>query len=124
MQRSGYALTVVAMLFWAYQLFSRRPRAVPKELSACVVSYRSELERQRDFFRGSWLWARLVVVIPGIALFCYGGIIADPANKSVHLKVAATFVVLLLVAIPNSLRMSRSFQRQLDELQTVQGKPE
>jgi hypothetical protein len=123
-QRSGSALTVVAMLFWAYQLFSRRPRAVPSEPSACARSYRIELERQRDFFRGSWLWARVVVVIPGIALFCYGGIIADPGTKSVHLRLAVTFAALLLVAIPNSLRISRTFQRQLDDLEAVLREPE
>jgi hypothetical protein len=123
-QRCGSALTVVAMLFWAYQLFSRRPRAVPSELSACAMSYMIELERQRDFFRGPWLWARLIIVIPGIALFCYGGIIADPAAKSFHLRLAVMFIAVLLVAIPNSLRMSRTFQRQLEDLQAVLRKPE
>jgi hypothetical protein len=123
-QRTGSALTVVAMLLWAYQLVARRPQAIPDELTACVAAYRIELERQRDFFRGRWLWARLVVVIPGIALFCYGGAIADPANSSVLAKIAATFFVLLLIAIPNSARMSRNFQRQLDDLQSVQENPE
>jgi hypothetical protein len=123
-QRSGYALTAVAMLFWAYQLFSRRPQVVPNELSACITSYKIELERQRDFFRGCWLWARLVVVLPGITLFCYGGIVSHLGSRSIYFTVAAAFVFLLLVAIPNSLRMSRGFQRQLDDLHAVQGKSE
>jgi hypothetical protein len=65
-----------------------------------------------------------VVVIPGIALFCYGGIVADPGAKSFHLRLAVTFAAVLLVAIPNSLRMSRTFQRQLDDLEAVLREPE
>jgi hypothetical protein len=123
MQRSGCALTMLAMLFWAYQLFSRRPRAIPGEPSACAISYRLELERQRDFFRGSWLWSRLAVVIPGTILFCYGGVIADPRGASVYLKIAVAFFVLCLVAIPNSLRLARKFQQQINDLDAVFREP-
>jgi hypothetical protein len=123
MQRWGCALMALAMLFLTYQLFSRRPRPVPTELSACASSYRVELERQRDFFRGSWLWARLAAFIPGTALLCLGGVIAYPQGAAFHESIAGAMIVLLLIAIPNSSRMARSFQRKINDLDAVLKEP-
>jgi len=126
MQRLGCCLTVAAMLYMTYQLVARRTREAPSETdpSVCAISYRAELERQRDFHRGWWFWSRLLIMLPGMLLFCLGGAIAQPETIQVYLAIVACFIALAIAAIPLNLRLARKYQRQINELDTVRRGPQ
>jgi hypothetical protein len=121
LQRIGACLTVAAILYMAYQLYESRCRDLPSEtdLSACWNFYRAELERQRDFHRGKLFWLRFVIIIPGYLLFCIGFAIARPELAPILAAIMVCFVALLIVAVPNNLRCSRKYQRQIDELDAL-----
>jgi hypothetical protein len=114
MQRIASLLVVASMLYSAWQLFARRAR----EVSGQAHAYRAELERQRDFHRGLWFWSRLIVMIPGLLLFCIGNIAAKSS-----VVIGAVFLVLLILAVPLNLRTARGYQVKIDELDAVQAKP-
>jgi hypothetical protein len=121
MQRIGSGLTVVAMLFMMYQVLARRPREVPGETDAsiCVVAYRAELERQRDFHRSWWFWSRWVIMLPGFVLFCLGFSTAHPETASINHWTLFSFVALAIAAIPLNLGLACKYQRQIDELDAL-----
>jgi hypothetical protein len=122
LERIGAILTALAAAFIGGQLLRRKigPRRFglsgggPTEPS--VNFYRSELQRQRDFHRGVWLWSRLLIFIPGPAVFFLGLASANPTQaKFIGIEVAV-FALLLIVAIFRNLRHARGYQRELDEL--------
>ena len=119
--RIGSGLTVSAMLYLAYQLHARRDQKVPTDIqpSDCTAFYRAELERQRDFHRGSWFWSRLIIMIPGYMLFLVGIAMADPGSVRVVLAIGAFFLGVCVLAVPLNLRLSRKYQRQIDELDAL-----
>jgi hypothetical protein len=121
MQRVGCCLTVAAMLYCTYQLYARRPGDLPLESdsSACTDSFRAELERQRDFHRGIWFWSRLLIMLPGLILFCVGGAMAQPELARGFAAIAACLIVLGIVSVPLNLRLSHKYQRQIDELDAL-----
>jgi hypothetical protein len=119
LQRIGCYFTMAAMLYMTYQLFAARWRST----SLDIDSYRAELERQRDFFSGSSLWSRIVFLPPGPILFCVGTVIAFPDTIRTNAMIAATFIGLCMVAVPRSLRVSRKYQRKIDELEAVRREP-
>jgi hypothetical protein len=121
LQRIGCWLGIAATLYVAYQLYERRGGELPSETfpSACTNFYRAELERQRDFHRGIWLWSRLAIVFPSYFLFAFGLALAHPELARGFAAVAASFIVLGIAAVPLNLRLSRKYQRQLDELDAL-----
>jgi amino acid permease len=124
-QRLGSGLTVIGILYLAYQLHERRNRKLPSEIKSldCAAFYRTELERQRDFHRGAWFWSRLIVLVPGYILFLVGFAIAYPELKRLLSMIGACFIALCIVAIPLNLRLSRKYQRQIDELDSLPKQP-
>lgn len=108
LERVGSGLTLASALYVVYQLHQRRNRKVPSEIqsSACAAFYRTELERQRDFHRGSWFWSRLIVMIPGDLLFLIGFAMAHPGSERGMAVIAAFFLGLCVVAVPLNLRLS------------------
>lgn len=124
-QRVGSCLTMTAILYMAYQLHERRNRRLPSETqpSARSAFYRTELERQRDFHRGSWFWSRLVIIIPGYMLFLIGFARAHPELERNLAIIGACFLGLCVVAVPLNLRLSRKYQREIDELDSLSKKP-
>jgi hypothetical protein len=82
----------------------------------CIRFYRRELERQRDFHRGTWLWSRLLIFLPGPLLFCMGFARVHPdAATYIWLEFAA-IVVLAGIAVPLNLRLARKYQSRIDSL--------
>lgn len=126
LERVGSGLTVAATFYLVYQLHERRNRKLPFEVqsSACTAFYRTELERQRDFHRGSWFWSRLVIMIPGYVLFLIGFAMAHPESARSMTIIGACFLALCVVAVPLNLRRSGKYQRQLDELDSPPNKPQ
>lgn len=120
-QKLGSLLTVAAMLYMTYQLMARRVREVPTETDSTdrAIFYRKELERQRDFHRGWWLWSRLAIMLPGLIVFCAGGAVAEPKYLEGYAIIAAFFVGVCAVAVPANLRLARKYQGQLNELDAV-----
>ena len=119
--RVGSGLTVAAALYMAYQLYERRNGKLPSGtgLSACTAFYRKELERQRDFHRGIWFWSRLVIMVPGYILLLIGLAMAYPELARGLAAIAGAFIVLCIVAVPMNLKLSRKYQRQIDELDAL-----
>jgi hypothetical protein len=109
----------------AYQLYERRNRKLPSETQppACTAFYRTELERQRDFHRGPSFWSRLVIGVPGYLLFFIGFAMAQPELARGLAAIAGTFIVLSILAVPLNLRLSRKYQRQIDEVDTLPKEP-
>ena len=119
--RIGSGLTVAAALYMAYQLYERRNRKPPSGtgLSACTAFYRKELERQRDFHRGIWFWSRLVFMVPGYVLFIVGAAMAHPELAREYAVITICYILLGIVAVPLNQRLSRTYQRQIDELDAL-----
>ena len=112
---------MVAILYLVYQLHERRNRKLPSESqpSDCTAFYRTELERQRDFHRGTWFWSRLIILVPGYILFLIGFATAHPELKPELAVIGVCFMALCIAAIPLNLRLSRKYQRQIDELDSL-----
>jgi hypothetical protein len=122
LQRIGCCLAIPATLYLACQLHARRPGNLPPEsgLSACTDSYRVELERQRDFHRGTWLWSRLAIIFPSYMLFYIGFAMAHPEfGRGFAGAIAAFLIILGIVAVPGNLRLSREYQGRIDELDAL-----
>jgi hypothetical protein len=121
LQRIGSILTVVSAGYLVIQLRLRPGRAMPDlgEID-CARFYRTELERQRDFHQGTWLWSRVLIFLPGPLLFCMGFARAHPdAATYIWLEFAA-IVVLAGIAVPLNLRLARKYQSRIDSLDRSQ----
>ncbi len=125
LQKVGSGLTVAAALYMTYQLYAGRNDKQPIETRppACTAFYRTELERQRDFHRGVWFWSRLVIMIPGYILFLIGFAMAYPGLARGLAMIGVCFIVLCIVAVPLNLRLSRKYQRQIDEVDSLPKEP-
>ncbi len=120
MLRIASALTVAGVLYIGVQLYARRAARLPLDAASTSSAYRAELERQRDFHRGSWFWSRQLLFLPGPVLFCVGEAVAQPESARAFLAILAAFVLLWLRAVPLNLNQARKYQRRLDELQALQ----
>ena len=123
LQRIGSVLTVLAAAYFLVQLRMRPPRALPDvgEIGG-VQFYRTELERQRDFHRGSWLWSRALVLLPGPLIFCVGLAQAYPEIAVFVWLELAAFLALLVLAVPLNLRLARKYQRRIEILDASQSR--
>jgi hypothetical protein len=123
-QRIGSLLTAIGAGYLMYQLVLGKMRkqgtaALGRQTETSLAFYRYELQRQRDFHQGLWLWSRLLLFTPGPLIFFIGFGNAYPAiARYIHIE-AATFAVLLIAAIPLNLRLARKYQRELDALDSV-----
>ena len=116
--RAGAAAVILSIAYLGYQLRQNRFRqaaasAVP---TASIDHLRTELARQRDFHRGRTFWSRMLFLGPAGLLFLYGFATAHPEVIRIIRFEIATFIVLILAAIPLNLRMANKYQRQIDEL--------
>jgi hypothetical protein len=121
LQRVGSGLTVAAALYMAYQLYVGRNGKLPSESrsSARTDFYRAELERQRNFHRGFWLWSRLIIMVPGYLLFLIGFVIAHPDAARFMAAPGGVFIVLCIIGVPANLKLSRKYQRRIDEVHAL-----
>jgi hypothetical protein len=117
----GAALVVIGTGYVGYQLLliRKKPASVIRENEplAGAVFYRTELERERDFHRGLWLWSRIVIVVPGVLVFLIGRAIEHP--ERIHPIRLAVSVVFLVLMVARNLRLARKYQREIDALDAV-----
>ena len=82
LQRFGCALTVLAAVFLAFQLWlnhvRRRDACSAIDLTPAIDRYESVLRHMRDFHKGTWFWSRMILMVPGRVLFYFGVRIAHP----------------------------------------------
>ena len=116
----GAALLIIGAGYVGYQLLliRKQPASVVRENEplASALFYRTELERQRDFHRGLWLWSRVAIVIPGAVVLLIGVAIEHP--ERMHRLIAAGFVLAVL-QVARHLRLARKYQREIDALDEV-----
>jgi hypothetical protein len=114
-------LLVIGAGYVGYQflLIRKKPAAVIRENEplASAMFYRIELERQRDFHRGLWLWSRLVMVVPGVVVLLIGRALEHPERIHRIRLNAAAFVVLAVLTVARQLRLARKYQREIDALE-------
>ena len=120
--RIGSCVTIVACAYMAYQLHSRRGEALsgPPTGSAGIRAYRAELERQRDFHCGWWLWSRLLIFSPSVLLFIGGFALSYPKLAKGLGAIAAVMVGLTILAVPLNRREARRYQHRIDELDALE----
>ncbi len=121
LERIGSILTAVGGAYVGLQILRRKMGAREIDSSrsqteTSITFYRSELQRQRDFHRGIWLWSRLLIFVPGPVVFLIGLADADPHRVTFIAIEAAVFILLLAWSVPKNLRLARNFQRELDAL--------
>ena len=122
--RFGSCVSIVACAYMAYQLHSRRGKAlagVPTGITG-IRAYRAELERQRDFHCGWWFWSRFLTFVPSYLVFIGGLILAnsDLATRAALWAIAAVGVGLAILAVPLNRREARRYQQRIDELDALE----
>lgn len=114
-QRAGCCLGIVAMFYTWLQLFTLRARHDwPKRISSSSFSYRNELRRQRDFYRGFRFWSRISVVVCGFVLFCLGGVTSHPESVPAYAIFAAFLLSSLYFSVWLNSRETRKYQNQIE----------
>lgn len=113
----GAALLVIGVAYVGYQLLliRKQPASVigKNEPLTSAMFYRTELERQRDFHRGLWLWSRLFVLVPGALVLLIGGVIEHPERMH-PIRPMAILVVFLAFTVTRNLKLARKYQREID----------
>lgn len=117
LQRLGSILTVLGAGYMIVQLRMRPSPAMPNfGETASIPFYRAELERQRDFHRGKWLWSRLLIFLPGPLLWCAGFAQAKPGIAAAIWVDFALLLILAPIAVLLNLRLAAKYQRRIDAL--------
>lgn len=116
--RLGAAATVAAVAYLAFQVHRNRFRKQPPVSGATpsLDHLRTELARQRDFHRGNLFWSRMLLLAPAGLLFFFGFGRAHPEVLEMIRWEVASFVVLVLAAIPLNRRMAARYEREIEEL--------
>jgi hypothetical protein len=71
--RVGSVLSVVGAAYIFVRICLRPARTVPDlGETESIRFYRAELEPQRNFHRGAWLWSRVVLFVTGPMIFLLG----------------------------------------------------
>jgi hypothetical protein len=118
LMRLGNAAMIIALAFLGFQAHRNRFRAVQASAIATptIEHLRSELQRQIDFHRGKRFWSRVLLLTPAGLLFFFAFARAHPEVIAMIRFEIATFIVVMIAAIPLNLRMAKKYQRQIDEL--------
>ena len=119
--RVGAYLLMVAIIYGAWQLYSKRLRRVStaEGSDALVEGFRGELARQRDFHQGFYFWSRLFAMFPGYFLLCSGIAAAYPGAGGEMHRDEVYFLILAVAAVFVQRRDARKYQRQIDELDVL-----
>jgi hypothetical protein len=119
-QRIGYGLIAVAAICMAITLLMRRRmQQAPQsaDLGTWVLYYRTELERQRDFYRsgvGMVSYATVILFLGGSYLVCSGFI--PKADVRTYLLLGWCCVLLIGCLVSSSVWQWLKFQEQIDAL--------
>jgi len=118
--RAGCVLTAAAALWAAYRFIDQRGRKLPSHTgSPAIASYRTELERQRDFFSLRWLCVLLGPLSLGMTVMTAGMILANPKTARLAISSLAAFFFFSAIAAHGYRRKAARFQRRIDELDTL-----
>jgi hypothetical protein len=125
--RIGAALTAWGAGYILYQVrlyhLNRNAAAASAAKTDTAVSaefLRAELQRIRDFTCGIWLWSRALMILPRPLVFLIGLQASFPGIQPFVYAEMALFLILLAMAVPINLRISRKYQREIDELKNLQ----
>jgi Flp pilus assembly protein TadB len=117
LMRIGAVLTVLGAGYGIVQLRMRSARAMPDMGGTeSIRFYRAELERQRDFHTGAWLWSRLIILLPGPIVWMVGFARSYPKVATIMWVVVAIYLVLSVRGALLNLRLARKYQRRIDAL--------
>jgi hypothetical protein len=121
--RIGSILTAIGIATIVFQVRANQlgeqmeaRRASRMGETASVDFHRAELERQRDFHWGPWLWTRLLLLVPGPQMFFIGFARAHPEVAATIRLEAIAAAVFLVAAVPVNLWLANGYQRQIDQL--------
>lgn len=123
--RVGLGLMIAGMLYLIWHLHRKgSARSLPAEmgLASGLDFFRRELERQRDLLRSVWLWY-LGPLIPGPVVLMVAKARTNPDHlRHIGLSLAsALFAFLYVLVWMLNQRAGRSLQRQIDELNALEG---
>ena len=130
MMRTGFALSVLGVLFILWQLHVRAsPRQAPADSSAVTLLafQRAELIRQRDALRAVPLWY-LLPVVPGFVALMVGRWFQDHTpGRSLHddhvavlTGAAIAALIFVIVWLMNALGAAK-LDRRIDHLERISG---
>jgi hypothetical protein len=119
-QRLGCCVGITAMLYTWCQLFTLRVQHRWTRASLADSAYRTELERQRDFYCRFWFWSRIAIVVSSVTLICLGGVFIHPESLYAYAFAAICLIGLLGMAVWLNLRETRQYQAQIDHLDSSQ----
>jgi disulfide bond formation protein DsbB len=121
-RRTGCLLMIASILYLALQAIARRGRRMPPgaDLPAQTAHFRSELERERRYHSGLWLWSRLIFVYGAMLVLMVAGAIAPPTHIYRALSWLAIIVVSIFFGIYGSHRQAAQARRRILELDAVE----
>jgi hypothetical protein len=124
--RAGFGVLALWCLFMAYQAYKgiRSGRLEPDApLSTTLESYRSELEKRRDFTRHVWRKAGLAFCFLGLALVIVPELIKALRSPRLALNVLPVCVLLaiwLAIFFPLRKRRLQKLQQEIEELRVFE----
>jgi len=124
----GSAMCIAAAIYMGVQLHRRgSARTVPEDMGLLsgIEFHRNELTRQRDLLRDSWSWY-LGPPLPGMLVFVIGAMVQNPNSSrrgAVAVPVFCAITALLFWMVRRMhLKCVRNLDRQIDELNSLEGK--
>jgi hypothetical protein len=119
----GVVLAIAGFIYVAVQARRRGGQVAigPEEsVAAGLSAYRTELQRRRDYYLGTWRWS-IGPLLPSVAVFLIGGIWFDPMPQSgLRFGLLIIFVVIFsLLGALDHRRKAKAFQEELDAVDTL-----
>jgi hypothetical protein len=121
-----YYLFIAALVFMALQTLARRGRGLQPDadLRAQVAQYRSQLQREREYHSGLWLWSRFVALYAAVGIFIFRiKLIATAPPASVHHAVVRGVVIvvaLAIVSVAGNYRKAAEYRLRIVELDSIE----
>jgi hypothetical protein len=126
LSRMGLGLLSLWSIYFAYQAYKWIwPGRLGPDATASTTlhSYRSELEKRRDYGRHIWRRAGLTFCFLGVALFLAPGLIKSLEAPRLLVNAAPVFVLLVIwlaVFFPMRKRNQRKLQQEIQELRVFE----
>lgn len=117
---------VLAFLGFVYVTIQARRRGSqvtthPEEsVARSLDAYRTELQRRRDYYAGSWRWSVLPLLPTGLVFLVGGALLDQKPNVLLRYGLAGLLAVIVtLLGILDHKRKAKMFQQELDALETL-----
>ncbi len=120
--RLGMGLLSLWSLYFAYQAYKwiwPGRQAPDGTLNPTLQSYRSELEKRRDYVRHIWRRAGLTFCFLGVAMVIAPGLIASLSHPGLLVNTVPVFVLLAIwcaIFFPRRKRTQRRLQQEIEQL--------